>query len=71
MPILRRSAGHKASDLGHEHNQGRLTHIGGFSGHVRAGDDGNPVISIVQIGVVGDEHIVAASFVPPPDDGRS
>ena len=52
----------KAADLCHKHNEGSLPHIGGFSGHVWAGDDGNPVLVVVQISVIGDEHIVGDHF---------
>ena len=61
----------EAADLRHQHDQGRLTHISGLSSHVRTGNDGDPVLSVVQICVVGDKHIVAASSALPPDDGRS
>ena len=49
---------HEGADLGHQHNQRHLTHVGGFTGHVGAGDDGHPVISGAHVGVVGDEHAV-------------
>ena len=52
---IRRSGRDKAPDLRHQHNQGALPHIGRLSGHVRTGDDADPVFMIVQYGVVGDE----------------
>ena len=32
----------EGADLGHEHNEGHLPHIGGLARHVGAGDDGAP-----------------------------
>ena len=49
---------HKAAQLGHKHNQGHLAHVRGFTRHVGAGDNGQPVLSIVQKGVVGHKHVV-------------
>ena len=36
---LCRFRGHEAPDLRHEDDQGGLSHIGGFTGHIRSGDD--------------------------------
>ena len=48
----------KGADLGHEDDQGRLAHVGRFTGHVGAGDDGHPVVAVVQISIIGDkEHV--------------
>ena len=55
---VRLVGGHEAAQLGHEHDQGNLAHVGGFSGHVGAGDHGQPVLAVVQIGVVCHEQIV-------------
>ena len=48
----------KASDLCHEDDEGCLSHIGGLTGHVRSRDDGDPVLSIVQICIVCDKQTV-------------
>ena len=58
MPILALDAGTKLSDLCHQDDQGRLTHVSGFTSHVRTGDNGNTVFSVVQISIIGNEHIV-------------
>ena len=47
--------GDKASDLGHQDDEGDLTHVGGFAGHIGAGDDADTVLFSVQQRVVGDE----------------
>src|SRR5699024_8646734 len=47
----------EASDLGHKHNQRRLAHIGGFSCHIGACNNGDSLLLIVQIGVIGNKHI--------------
>ena len=39
--------GHKATHLGHQHNQGRLTQQRRFSGHVRTGNDNDLLMLIV------------------------
>ena len=52
----------KTSNLCHQYNQGILTHIGWFSGHIWSGDNSNPVIFIIQIGVISDKHIVIDHF---------
>ena len=48
----------KRTDLCHQHNEGRLAHIRRFTGHVRSGDDGNAVVTVVKQGIVCDKHIV-------------
>ena len=50
---------HEAAELRHQHDQGGLAHIGGFSSHIGSGNDRYPMVSIVQIRVIGNEHIVA------------
>ena len=53
----------EGADLGHQHDQRHLTHIGGFTGHVGAGDDGHPVITGAHVGIIGNEHAVAAHLL--------
>ena len=48
----------KGTNLRHENNQGRLSHIGGFSRHIWSRNNGNPVFSIVQIRVIGNKHVI-------------
>ena len=55
---IRRFGGNKGTDLRHQDYQRCLTHISRFSGHIRAGDNGHPLVLLVQIGVVGDEHVI-------------
>ena len=50
--------GDEGAHLGHEDDEGHLAHIGGFTGHVGAGDDGNLVVPAPQTGVVGDKETV-------------
>ena len=52
------SGRNKGADLRHQHDQRHLTHVGGFTGHVGAGDDGHPVILFTHVRIVGDEHAV-------------
>ena len=49
---------HKRTDLGHKDDQGRLAHIGGFSRHIGAGDHRDTVLPVVQISIIGNEHII-------------
>ena len=49
------AGGDIAAHLGHEHNEGHLAHVGGFTCHVGAGDDGQTVLVFVHVGVVGHE----------------
>ena len=44
---------HEGADLGHDDHEGHLAHIGGFTGHVGAGQNGHLVAGATQIGVVG------------------
>ena len=55
-PMRARCGRDEAAHLRHEDDQRHLTHIGGFTGHVGAGDDGDPVVLRAQMGVVGDEQ---------------
>ena len=48
----------KASHLSHQHNEGGLSHIGRFTCHVRSGNNGDTVGSVVQISIIGNEHII-------------
>ena len=48
----------KTSHLRHEHDQRSLTHVSGFTGHIGACDNRHPLFLAVQIGIVGNEHIV-------------
>ena len=49
---------HKASDLRHKNDQGHLPHVGGFSRHIRSGDNGNPVLPVIQGGVIGHKQVI-------------
>ena len=44
---------HKTADLRHEDNQGNLAHIGGFTRHIGAGNNGYSVLVHVQIHIIG------------------
>ena len=61
--VFRRYVG---PDLGHEHQQGHLPQISGFSRHVRARDDVEATAAVVQFRVVGDEMVDLGEFL---DDG--
>jgi len=50
------SGGDKGADLGHEDDKGHLSHIGGLTGHVGAGDDGAQIAVVVHMGVVRDKQ---------------
>ena len=47
---------HKGADLCHQRNEGILTHIGGFTRHVGAGDDEAAVGGAVEGGIVWHKH---------------
>ena len=49
---------HETADLRHQHNERRLPHIGGLSRHIRARDNGNAAGSVIQIGIIGNKHII-------------
>ncbi|MNG01285.1 hypothetical protein D3C84_842570 [compost metagenome] len=46
---------HEAADMRQQHNQSGLTHVGGFTAHVRAGDHQHARV-VVQAQVVGHER---------------
>ncbi len=50
--------GDEGPDLSQQHNQGHLTHIGGFARHVGAGNDGHPLLPLAHKRVVGDKQAV-------------
>ena len=66
----RRAVGrYKRPDLRHQHDQRRLSHIGRFARHIRAGNQRHPVIPLVEQGIVGHERRVEQAFhhgMPPP-----
>ena len=53
LTTLRR---HVAADVRQQHNEGDLTHIGGFTAHVGAGNDLH-IGTAVEPGVVGHERV--------------
>ena len=62
---------HKAADLRHQRNQRVLPHVGGFTCHVRAGEQNGAVFAAVHFGIIGHKqaalqhllnHRVAALF---------
>ena len=55
-PIRAVRAGNEAAHLRHQHNEGDLPHIGRFTGHIRAGQNGNAVRAAVERRVVRDEQ---------------
>ena len=55
---FRGPGGYKGAHLGHEHDEGHLPHVGGFTRHIGAGDDGHLIVFTAQIGVVGHEQSV-------------
>ena len=65
---------HKGADLRHQRNEGILTHIGGFTRHVGAGDDEAAVGGAVEGGIVGHEHTALEHLlhhgVTPLGDGQ-
>jgi len=52
----RRARRDEAAHLRHQHNESNLPHIGGFTGHIRAGQNGNAVRAAVERRVVRDEQ---------------
>ena len=48
----------KTSDLRHQNDQCCLTHISGFTSHIRTGDNGNSFFLIVQICIICNKHII-------------
>ena len=53
---VRTARRHEGADARHQHDQRHLPHISRFTGHVRSGDDGDPVRRIVEAGIIGHEH---------------
>ena len=49
---------HKGTDLGHQHDQGGLPHIGGLSCHIGSGDDGNALFLVIEKRIVADKRAV-------------
>ena len=49
-----KSGRHKRSCLSHDGRERYLAHEGGLSGHIRAGEDDEPVMISVQENIVGD-----------------
>ncbi|MNU58797.1 hypothetical protein D3C71_479410 [compost metagenome] len=57
-----RAAGrHEAADVGQQHDQRVLPHVGRFTAHVRAGDDQHATVR-VQVQIVGLKWLVAHRF---------
>ena len=57
------SGGDEAAGLGHEGEEGDLADVGGFSGHVRAGEDDEAVLGGFEEDVVGDEFFFGEVLV--------
>ncbi len=55
-PDARPLAGHETPRLGHQHDERRLPHVGGFSRHVRPRDQKHARIVRIEPGIVADEH---------------
>ena len=55
-PVHRRNISlpgrYKAANLSHKHQQSSLPHIGRFTGHIRAGNQHNLTIIVIQFGIV-------------------
>ena len=47
---------HERADLRHERDERNLTHIGGFTGHVWACDDGGAILALTHVGIVRDKE---------------
>ena len=54
-PISALAAGHEAADLRHQDDQRDLANVSRFAGHVRPGDDCEPQLLAVELGVVRHE----------------
>ena len=48
----------KAANLCHQHDQCSLSHISGFTRHIRAGNNGDPLFMIVQESIIGNKHVI-------------
>ena len=53
---VRMARRHKGADARHQHDQRHLPHVGRLAGHIRSGDDGNPVRRIIEAGIIGHKH---------------
>ena len=51
-----RPGGHEGPHLGHQRDEGHLPHVGGFSRHVGPGDDGDPVLLLPHIRIIGHKQ---------------
>ena len=49
---------HKAANMGHEHDKGHLADQDAFAGHVRAGDEQQPLAG-AEAGIVGHKRLTA------------
>ncbi len=65
---FRRGGRNEAPHLRQDHDEGDLADVGGFAGHVGAGDDEQLVVRAVEERVVGDEP---ARLGQPLDDGMA
>ena len=74
MPMVALFAGTKGAYLRHEHDERRLAHVGGLTGHVRPRDNGHAVVGVVEAGVVRNKedvlHALLNDGVPPLDNGK-
>ena len=52
---------HETADMRHQRDQGRLAHVGGFTAHIRAGDE-QQATAVAEPCVVGDERFAAGEF---------
>ena len=55
---IRALRGHEGADVGHQHDQRHLTHVGRLARHVGAGDDHDPVLR-VETGIIRHELLPA------------
>ena len=56
------ACGYERADVRHQHDQCNLTHVGAFTGHVRAGDNLHAFVIQIHFGVVGNEQTVGHRF---------
>ena len=59
----RRLGRHKRADLRHQHDERRLTHVGGLSCHIRSGDHIYPVLLMVKKRIVRHKQIAPHHFL--------
>ena len=55
---IRRRSRNERANLRHQNNQRCLTHIGGFSRHIRTGNNRNPFLPVIEIRVICNKHII-------------